>query len=106
MYPNAYGITSRRSHSAAIAPVEDVAPTDFAAYAPSIPHCRPRMNTSPSTITAEPVIRIPACRSVSPMKPSTRPFTTLVTILRQNLVASPNAVSASSGLVDPFIAAC
>ncbi len=54
-------------------------------------------------MTAEPVIRIPACRKVSPMNPNTRPLKTLTTILPQNLDASPNEIKASSGRERTFI---
>ncbi len=64
------------------------------------------MNTRPSTITADPVIRIPAWRTVSPMNPSTRPLNTFSTILLQNFVASPKAISAAYGREKVFIAAC
>ncbi len=78
-----------------IAPVAELAPTVRAAYAPSIPHCSPRMNTSPSTMIAEPVIRIPAWRIVSPMNWNTRRLRTFQTIWPQNRDASPNAISAA-----------
>src|SRR5205823_348183 len=61
------------------------------------------MNTSPSTISAEPTIRIPAWRSVSPMNRSTLPPSTLAATLRQNLEASPKALSADSGLASALI---
>ena len=57
-------------------------------------------------MTADPVIRIPAWRTVSPMNRSTRPLNTLITILLQNLVASPKAISAAYGRERTFIAAC
>src|SRR5438270_7748660 len=81
---------SRRSHRAVIAPAAEVAPTDFAPYAPSIPHCRPKMKTSPSTMIAEPVIRMPAWRTVSPMNLMTRPFRTFASTRQQNSDATPN----------------
>src|SRR3954451_4263536 len=53
MYANAYGMTSRRLHSAVNAPADELAPTAFAPYAPSTPHWRPRTNTSASTMNME-----------------------------------------------------
>ncbi len=63
------------------------------------------MNTSPSTMIADPVIRIPAWRIASPMNLKTRRFRTFHTIRPQKRDASPNAISAAIGLVSTFIAA-
>src|SRR5947209_17739304 len=61
------------------------------------------MNTSPSTITADPVIRIPAWRSVSTMNFSTRPLKTLITICQQKREASPKEIAAANGRAKGFI---
>ncbi len=58
-------MTSRRLHSAVNAPTDELAPTDFAPYAPSTPHCRPRTKTSESTISIDPVMKMPPWRSAS-----------------------------------------
>ena len=60
------------------------------------------MNTSPSTMIAEPVMRMPAWRTVSPMNFSTRPFSTFSSTRQQKSEAMPNDLSEAT----TFIAAC
>ena len=72
MYPNAYGITSRRSHHAENCPAYAGAPTARVAYAPSIPHCNPMMKINDQITIVEEMIKIPAWRNVSPKNRNTR----------------------------------
>src|SRR5918992_4426928 len=97
MYPNAYGMISRRSHQAANTPAFEGAPTERLKYAPSMPHCRPRMKASPQITSAEPRIRMPAWRSASPKKWNTRPLNTSATTRAENLAMSPNEAIQSLG---------
>ena len=60
MYPNAYGVISRRSHHALNTPEYAGAPWASVKYAPWIPHCNPRMNISAQMISVEETIKIPA----------------------------------------------
>src|SRR5215217_4406361 len=82
---------SRRSHQAAKTPAYAGAPTERLKYAPSIPHWRPRMNARPQITRAEPRIRMPAWRSVSPKKRSTRPPRTPAITRAPKFAISPNA---------------
>ena len=66
-------MSSRRSHHAANTPAYAGLPTERLKYAPSMPHCRPMMNTRPQMTSVEETMRIPAWRSASPKKCSTRP---------------------------------
>src|SRR5215212_3284677 len=88
---------SRRSHQAAKTPAYAGAPTERLKYAPSMPHWRPRMNARPQITSAEPRIRMPACRSASPKKWSTRPLKTEATMRAENLAMSPKDASQSRG---------
>src|SRR5215203_3120215 len=88
---------SRRLHQAVNVPAYAGAPVERLKYAPSIPHWSPRMNARPQITRAEPRIRIPACRSASPTKWSTRPLNTLATTRAQNLAMSPNEAIQSRG---------
>src|SRR5215207_5035709 len=88
---------SRRSHQALNTPAYAGAPTERLKYAPSMPHWRPRMNASPQITSAEPKIRMPACRSASPKKWNTRPLNTAPITRAQNLAISPNEAIQSRG---------
>src|SRR5918996_308020 len=54
-----------------------------------MPHWRPRMKARPQITSAEPRIRMPACRSASPKKWNARPLNTSVTTWAENLATSP-----------------
>src|SRR5262245_41922963 len=81
---------SRRSHQAENTPAYAGAPTERLKYAPSMPHCRPRMNARPQITSAEPRIRMPAWRSASPKKRKTRRLKMSPTTRAQNFAMSPN----------------
>jgi hypothetical protein len=91
---------SRRSHQAAKVPALEGAPTLRLKYAPSIPHWRPRMNARPQITIAEPRIRMPAWRRLSPRKRSTRPSTISRTTRAENLAMSPNEAIQSFGTLN------
>src|SRR4051794_8414823 len=95
-------MTSRRSHHAANTPALAGAPTEREKYAPSIPHCRPRMKARPQMTRAEPMIRIPACRSASPKKRNTRSDPTSPNTRAANLTMSPSAPSQLTGACRRF----
>src|SRR4051794_6306394 len=57
----------------------------------------PRMNTNPQITRADPVIRIPACLSVSPKKARTRPEYTRPIVRPANRPISPSEASQSRG---------
>src|ERR671920_1919304 len=88
---------SRRSHQAEKTPAYAGAPTERLKYAPSMPHWRPRMKARPQITSAEPRIRIPACRSASPKKWKTLPLKTAPITRAQNLAMSPKDAIQSRG---------
>src|SRR5918994_2699392 len=88
---------SRRSHQALKTPAYAGAPTERLKYAPSMPHWSPRMKARPQITSAEPRIRMPACRSASPKKWKTRPLKTLTTTRAQNFAMSPKDAIQSFG---------
>ena len=66
-------------------------------YAPSMPHCRPMMNTRPQITSVDDTIRMPAWRSVSPKYLKTRRFATSASTRAENLTISPNDSSQMRG---------
>src|ERR687894_2902500 len=62
-----------------------------------MPHWRPRMKASPQITSAEPRIKIPACRSASPKKWKTRPLKMSTTTRTENLAMSPKEAIQSLG---------
>src|SRR5215208_7107153 len=88
---------SRRLHHAANTPAWAGAPTEREKYAPSMPHCRPRMKARPQMTSAEPTIRMPAWRSASPKKRNTRRRNTSPNTCAANFAMSPRAPSQLAG---------
>src|SRR5918994_345193 len=62
-----------------------------------VAHWSPRMNARPQITSAEPRIRMPACRSASPKKWKTLPLNTEPTTRAQNFAMSPNEAIQSRG---------
>ena len=100
MYPNAYGITSRRSHHAENCPAYAGAPTALVAYAPSIPHCNPMMKINVQITIVEEMIKIPAWRNASPKNRNTRNRKTNPMIRTQNRVISPKFPNHTRGVAN------
>src|SRR5215207_3646666 len=94
---------SRRSHHALNTPAYAGVPVERLKYAPSIPHCRPRMKASPQITSADPRIRIPAWRNASPKKWKTRPLKTSATTRAQNRAMSPNDEIQSFGTLSQLL---
>src|SRR5829696_2742418 len=88
---------SRRSHHAANTPALAGAPTEREKYAPSMPHCRPRMKARPQMTSAEPMIRMPAWRNASPKKRKTRRRNISPNTCAANFAMSPSAPSQLTG---------
>ena len=61
------------------------------------------MNARPQITIAEPRIRMPAWRSVSPKKRSTRPLKTSATTRAENLAMSPNEAIQSFGTLSQVL---
>src|SRR5262245_49424666 len=68
-----------------------------------MPHWRPRMNASPQITSAEPRIRIPACRSASPKNRKTRRLKTSPMTRAQNFAMSPNDSIQSFGTLSQVL---
>src|ERR671915_204416 len=68
-----------------------------------MPHWRPRMKARPQITSAEPRIRMPACRSASPKKWKTRPLNTSATTRAENLAMSPNEAIQSLGTLSQVL---
>src|SRR3954466_14482970 len=88
---------SRRSHQALKTPAYAGAPTERLKYAPSMPHWRPMMKTSPQMTSVEESTRMPAWRSASPKNRKPRRPKTWPSTRPQNFAISPKLAIQSRG---------